>query len=350
MKKYIIFIILSTSLSFLFSCSKKQVTPTLYQIHTYLMEGSHRGSEQTLPLFPGESSINFIENALDSAEQLQHQLMSTFGYQYVRLLDTRTLPFHDNDNLRYFFKLEPDYYLRISFRKGMTQTSVPLNISLFAFPNMENPFQGSAREKLFAAITKAQTSEPIFSMRADVPLSKGIILGKALPGDSTQALFLVLQPKIIRNPSSEENRDAYKEYTDLPGFIYHSYEKLAKVIEAQQKRQREAATLAIGQSEERDNIVPFRELDVKPNVLKRVEPVYPEDARKKGREGMTVLKVTIDESGKVSDTKILRSSGWASLDSSAVTAARGFMFKPGKKDGKAVKVIMTIPFLFRLKK
>ncbi len=100
--------------------------------------------------------------------------------------------------------------------------------------------------------------------------------------------------------------------------------------------------------EEEEPIVEFYALSEKPEVLKRVDPVYPELARKAGIEGMVVVKVLIDTKGNVEDVQVVKSHPM--LDDAAMAAARQFKFKPGKQRDRFVKVWMTIPFTFRLKK
>ncbi len=98
------------------------------------------------------------------------------------------------------------------------------------------------------------------------------------------------------------------------------------------------------------DIVDYKNLDKKPKVVEKAMPVYPEEACRKNQTGITVVNVVVDESGRVSRTKIEKSSGFPLLDEAAVQAALKFRFEPGEKDGKAVKTRMTIPFRFKLDK
>ncbi|MBN2366315.1 MAG: energy transducer TonB [Calditrichaeota bacterium] len=100
--------------------------------------------------------------------------------------------------------------------------------------------------------------------------------------------------------------------------------------------------------EEDEPIVEFYALSEKPEVIHRVEPAYPELARKAGIEGMVVAKVLIDTKGNVEKVEIVKSHPM--LDDAAKAAAKDFKFKPGKQRDRFVKVWMTIPFTFRLKK
>ncbi len=100
--------------------------------------------------------------------------------------------------------------------------------------------------------------------------------------------------------------------------------------------------------EEEEPIVPFHALSEKPEVIKRVEPKYPELARKAGIEGMVVVKVLINTKGRVEKVEVIKSHPM--LDDAAIAAAKQFVFKPGKQRDRYVKVWMTIPFTFKLKR
>lgn len=85
----------------------------------------------------------------------------------------------------------------------------------------------------------------------------------------------------------------------------------------------------------------------KPVLVQKVNPVYPELARKAGVEGMVVVKVLIDTNGDIEDVKIMKSIPM--LDDAALEAARMFKFTPGKQRDRLVKVWMQIPFKFQIR-
>jgi TonB family protein len=89
--------------------------------------------------------------------------------------------------------------------------------------------------------------------------------------------------------------------------------------------------------------------DIKPpKLLKEVSPVYPEDARQKGIEGVVILSAKTDESGRVVDTFVLRSV--PGLNEAAETAVRQWVYEPMTIDGKAVPVVFTVTVRFQLSK
>jgi protein TonB len=99
--------------------------------------------------------------------------------------------------------------------------------------------------------------------------------------------------------------------------------------------------------EEEEPIVPFYALSDKPVEIKRVNPVYPELAKKAGIEGTVVVKVLVNTKGDVEKVEVLKSHPL--LDEAAIDAAKQFKFKPGKQRDKFVKVWVSIPFNFKLK-
>jgi TonB family protein len=84
-----------------------------------------------------------------------------------------------------------------------------------------------------------------------------------------------------------------------------------------------------------------------PSVKKRVEPQYPALAMRAGIEGKVWLKVYIDEKGRV-EKAVVDSSTTEVLNGSALEAIKGWEFTPAKKDGKAIKAEVIIPFMYKL--
>ena len=82
------------------------------------------------------------------------------------------------------------------------------------------------------------------------------------------------------------------------------------------------------------------------NAIKRVQPAYPPLAKAAKVSGSVVVEVTLDEEGNVIAARAV--TGHPLLKDSAVTAARGWKFKPTTLDGTAVKVIGTLTFNFNL--
>lgn len=75
-----------------------------------------------------------------------------------------------------------------------------------------------------------------------------------------------------------------------------------------------------------------------PALLKRVDPVYPAGTVP---SGVTIAEIIISVDGRVTEARILRSTGSA-VDTAVVAALRQWLFKPTMLNGVPVPVIMTV--------
>jgi len=83
-----------------------------------------------------------------------------------------------------------------------------------------------------------------------------------------------------------------------------------------------------------------------PAVLRRVEPVYTEEAKAVGAAGTVVLEVRIDKSGFVQDVTVLKPMGHG-LTESAVDAVKQWRFAPSMKDRVPVEVVQEVTIEFK---
>jgi protein TonB len=85
-----------------------------------------------------------------------------------------------------------------------------------------------------------------------------------------------------------------------------------------------------------------------PEYSKNPPISYPKRARRKGYEGTVLLEVLVNRNGKVDDLRILASSGYAILDSSAVTSVKTWSFEPAKKGKDTIDMWVKVPVRFKL--
>ena len=83
-----------------------------------------------------------------------------------------------------------------------------------------------------------------------------------------------------------------------------------------------------------------------PEVLHRVEPVYPKDAVAARIEGVVVVEATVDEQGNVIAVKVLRSIG--SLDQAAIDAVSQWRYSPLRVNNQPAQFVLTVNVTFRL--
>ncbi len=97
----------------------------------------------------------------------------------------------------------------------------------------------------------------------------------------------------------------------------------------------------------------FRVVEQMPKMVGGIQALYkaiggyPELARKAGIEGTVIVQFTVDENGKVTDPKILRTPSEI-LSDAVLRALKKVRFTPGKQRGRAVKVRMSIPVRFKI--
>jgi periplasmic protein TonB len=84
-----------------------------------------------------------------------------------------------------------------------------------------------------------------------------------------------------------------------------------------------------------------------PIPISRPEPQYSEEARKAKWGGTVLLSLVVDETGHTTDIHVIKPLGLG-LDEKAIEAVSKWLFKPGMKDGKPVKVYAQIEVTFRL--
>jgi protein TonB len=80
----------------------------------------------------------------------------------------------------------------------------------------------------------------------------------------------------------------------------------------------------------------------------RTPPPYPERSRRLAETGKVVLRVELDETGRVSTAQVITSSGHKRLDAAALAAVRTWRCQPAQRDGQAVRSVALQPFEFTL--
>lgn len=80
----------------------------------------------------------------------------------------------------------------------------------------------------------------------------------------------------------------------------------------------------------------------------RPAPAYPVMSRRLGETGKVVLRVTLDESGKVAKAVVDRSSGFNRLDEAALSAVRHWRCTAVQRNGQASMASALQPFNFVL--
>ena len=85
-----------------------------------------------------------------------------------------------------------------------------------------------------------------------------------------------------------------------------------------------------------------------PEIVTKIDPMYPTDARDARVDGKVVLQAVIRENGTVGEVQVLTAiPGWPSLDRSAAAAVQQWKYRPALKDGHPVSIYFTVVIQFR---
>ena len=95
-----------------------------------------------------------------------------------------------------------------------------------------------------------------------------------------------------------------------------------------------------------EEILEFWIVEQKPKLIQRVNPVYPEMARRAGLQGQVMVLFIVTREGRVAEPQVLK--GPEIFRAAALEAVRQFRFKPAMQNDRAIAVRMTIPIRFRL--
>jgi periplasmic protein TonB len=80
----------------------------------------------------------------------------------------------------------------------------------------------------------------------------------------------------------------------------------------------------------------------------RTAPNYPLLSRRMGETGITVLRVELDEQGRVAAARVATGSGHARLDEAALAAVMSWRCNAAQRNGQPVRAVALQPFKFVL--
>ena len=84
-----------------------------------------------------------------------------------------------------------------------------------------------------------------------------------------------------------------------------------------------------------------------PRLVSRVEPLYPEMARRARVQGVVIVETIVDRHGDVRSARVLEGLPMG-LDDAALDAVRQWRFTPATMDGRPVEVYYTVTVAFRV--
>jgi protein TonB len=97
----------------------------------------------------------------------------------------------------------------------------------------------------------------------------------------------------------------------------------------------------------KDDAVDVQDLEKRPEPVSQPAPTYPKELVKAKVEGVVTLIFVLNEEGRVEDPRIENSSR-PEFEKPALDAVRKWRFRPGMKDGQAVRTYLRYPIRFRV--
>ncbi len=94
--------------------------------------------------------------------------------------------------------------------------------------------------------------------------------------------------------------------------------------------------------------VKMHEANFRKLAVKIIMPTYPEQSKKNGASGVAVIEIEIDESGKLSQTKVLEAPD-KYIEKNVLSAIKKWEFKADSVNGKPVRVQSKLTFYFKIK-
>ncbi|MBC8008231.1 MAG: TonB family protein [Prolixibacteraceae bacterium] len=91
---------------------------------------------------------------------------------------------------------------------------------------------------------------------------------------------------------------------------------------------------------------PAKDLDIFPQVLRRITPDYPQPARDAQVAGSVTLLVLIDAAGRVAGLSVMDASPEGVFEQAATQALENTVFYPAQKDGRIVgsRILIKVEF------
>jgi len=230
------------------------------------------------------------------------------------------------------FRLDGDKAFE-EFAKGAVKIEVGLQPPLLV-KKVDPVYPEEARKKGVEGIVILQARIDTSGKVKDVMVVRSVPLLDQAAIDALKQW--VYEPLIINNKPREA------VFTVTVRFMLNE-EKKGVVLE----KPSQIVTGAAGaRQEEREAVRATGEINP-PHVIKKVDPVYPEKARKAGLEGTVILEAMTDAQGNVARVKVLQSI--PELDQAAIDALQQWKYEPVIIDGKPKAVVFTVTIRFRLK-
>lgn len=190
-------------------------------------------------------------------------------------------------------------------------------------------FVEEARNRLASVTTRREILQPVKKEKPKPEKVEKVVklVEEPLPEKNTKVM--TGQTVVDRNPTKEPTQQKTSE--PLPEAMVASPPKTHSFKEPQEPLDTEFGSA------------------MAPAFLHREIPEYPILARRLGKEGKVVLRLTIDEKGNLLDIEVLKKAD-CGFTEAAIEAVKKSTFLPAKKEGKPIASKAILPIRFTLRR
>jgi protein TonB len=174
---------------------------------------------------------------------------------------------------------------------------------------------------------------------------KEVIKPKEIPPEKP----FVLQTAARPNPAEPKQREPRKIFGINKNTLTDTTNAAGVAIKAGNTIAKEIDQEALRPEDEQALPIPTEEylISKMPNLKSEVRIPYPPEARKNNIEGLVVLEILIDETGKVRAASLIEGPGYG-LNEAALNAIYSFAFSPAMVEQKPVAVKIRYGYRFIL--
>jgi TonB family protein len=176
----------------------------------------------------------------------------------------------------------------------------------------------------------------ISSDKADAALSGVFLTARDRIADLVPDYWkpCVLAASTGKNKSKYSACSFPQEFAAIPGLVY-SLDESPESAGAGDVRQSDGPVVRIGRGV------------TAPRVIHQTEPAFSDQAREAKYQGVVVVSLIVDKTGRPRNIRIVRPLGLG-LDQKAVETISTWQFDPAKKDGEPVDVVINVEVNFHL--
>ncbi|HEX9934363.1 MAG TPA: energy transducer TonB [bacterium] len=135
-----------------------------------------------------------------------------------------------------------------------------------------------------------------------------------------------------------------------PGMVFATQGEVNRIDATELEKTIGDGDVLVLMPQDDDNVPPERcaIFEKEPILVKKIDPVYPEIAKKTGLTGKVVVNLWVDKKGRVREVRIVQSTS-EMFNQAVIDAASQFVFTPAMMNKGPVSVWVAMPFVFELR-